>query len=79
MSDVKDQIAAIWTMITPKGAFDFVYKMGEDPVTPEERPIWMGDFSKKWENPTDPVAFTFTLTDEKYIQNAFDFLYNKVA
>lgn len=72
----KEDAAVIWIMHTPRGTFEFGYKAGEDPTPFEKPPIWMSDLSKKWDNPQDPVTFEFTLSDESYVQDAFNYLHN---
>lgn len=72
----REDVAVMWIMHTSKGTFDFGYKMGEAPEANGDKPSWMGDFKRKWDSPTDPVTFEFTLTDESYIQDAMNFLYN---
>lgn len=66
----------IWKMHTPRGTFELGYKAGDDPKPLEKQPAWMKDFSKKWENPSDPLTFEFTLSDDNLIQDAIDYLYN---
>jgi hypothetical protein len=73
------EVAVMWIMHTQKGTFDFGYKAGEDPDPPKTQPVWMKDFKKKWDNPSDPVTFEFTLADEMYIQDALNYLYNGPA
>lgn len=73
--DLKD-VATMWIMHTPKGTLEFGYKAGEDPPTPKTKPVWMDNFKKRWDNPSDPVMFEFTLSDETYIQDAINFLHN---
>lgn len=73
------EIVTMWTMNTPKGSFDFGYKMGEGPAELKEKPVWMKDFKRTWDNPQDPVKFEFTLSDEQYAQDAFNYLYNGPA
>jgi hypothetical protein len=67
-----------WIMHTPKGDFEFGYKMGETPNF-TTKPVWMSNFKKSWDSPQDPVLFEFTLEDETYAQDAFNFLYNGPA
>lgn len=74
-----DQVAVMWIMHTAKGTFDFGYKPGEDPPIFKKPPVWMKDFKKTWDNPQDPVTFEFTLSDEQYIQDALNYLYNGLA
>lgn len=74
-----NDIAETWTMHTPRGDFQFGYKAGEAPASFATQPVWMTDFKKKWDNPLDPVAFEFTLADESYVQDAFNYLYNGPA
>ena len=78
MNDNKN-IATMWIMHTPRGTFKFGYKIGEDPPTFNKKPVWMRRFEKHWDNPQDPIIFEFTLTDEQYIQDAFNYLYNGPA
>lgn len=73
--DIKD-VAIVWIMHTPRGTFEFGYKAGEDPVPFKKPPVWMKDFKKSWDNPADPVKFEFTLADEQYVQDAFNYLHN---
>jgi hypothetical protein len=75
----KSEIAVMWIMHTPRGTFDFGYKAGEAPPTFDKPPVWMGKFRKQWHRPQDPVIFEFTLTDEQYAQDAFNYLYNGPA
>ena len=63
-------------MHTPRGSFDFGYEIGQLPATFSETPVWMTNFTKKWVSPQDPVHFEFTLADEQYAQDAFNYLYN---
>jgi hypothetical protein len=72
----KEIIAETWTMHTPRGSFDFAYPMGSAPVVFKKPPVWMTSFKKVWDNPQDPVHFEFTITDEQYVQDAFNYLYN---
>jgi hypothetical protein len=73
---IKETIVETWTMHTAKGTFDFAYPMDAVP-TPFKKPaVWMKDFKKTWDNPQDPIHFEFTLSDEKYIQDALNYLYN---
>lgn len=76
---MKDEIVEIWTMHTKKGTFDFGYKMGEAPHIMPIQPSWMTKFSKKWDNPSDPIKYEFTLSSEDKIQAAIDFLYNNIV
>lgn len=69
-------IAEIWTMHTPKGTFDFAYPVGSAPALFEKPPVWMTNFKKSWDTPQEPIRFEFTLSDEKYVQDAFNYLYN---
>lgn len=80
MSDLElKDVAELWIMHTPKGTFDFGFKAGEGPKLGGNKPVWMKDFKRTWDNPQDPVTFEFTLSDETYIQDALNFVYNGPA
>ena len=75
MSNIAEQ----WTMHTPKGSFDFAYPADRCPNLEGDRPVYMTKFKRTWDNPSDPIKYEFTLTDESYVQDAFNFLYNGPA
>lgn len=75
----KDAIVETWTMNTPRGSFDFAYKADQTPALSGNKPVWMENFKRQWDNPQDPVHYEFDLKDESYVQDAFNFLYNGPA
>lgn len=78
-TDSPDGLAETWTMHTPRGSFTFSYKAGEGPEVSGKKPIWMTKLNRTWDNPSEPIKFVFTLGDESYVQDAFNFLYNGPA
>lgn len=72
-----EEVAVRWIMHTPKGTFEFGYKVGEDPIVLKKKPVWMSKFARYWANPSAPVIFEFTLSDDSYIQEALNYLYNE--
>lgn len=74
-----DTIVEIWIMHTPRGDFEFGYKPGECPAPFKEAPVWMSNLKKHWDHPQGPITFEFTLTDDTYSQDAFNYLYNGPA